>query len=225
MGVQASKEGFIHLPPLDGPSSSTNVAYASGAEAGKRYSNPKTPLVLRLQNPGMIEPLVCVREIGWRLNLDGEPRLIALDSEKGKGPHQIEFRLWSNNQVLYHPGVNPSSVFEWTFEARIPGGGVIWSDSNLNFEAPESGYKELLRYHYPADLPRAKWKNYCHGRYFVKFPDNTYGRIQFEIDATSKPEYGPLKMQSWFNPKPGSRNLASEIPGSNFHGGDPEKGP
>jgi hypothetical protein len=64
MGVQASKEGFIHLPPLDGPSSSTNVAYASGAEAGKRYSNPKTPLVLRLQNPGMIEPLVCVREIG-----------------------------------------------------------------------------------------------------------------------------------------------------------------
>lgn len=225
MGVLASKEGFIHLSPLGGPASSERVDYADGAPAGKRYSNPRTPLILRLQDPGEVEQLVCVREKGWRLAINGKPRQIALDSEDGKGPHQIEFRLWSNTLDRNKPGANVYDAFDWTFEACIPGGGFIWSDSNLDFEAPEGGYKETIRFHYPASLPREKWKRFRTGRYFVKFRDNTFGRIIIDVDAGTEPEYGPLSMQSWFNPKPGSHNLASEIPGSQFHGGDPEKEP
>lgn len=226
MGVEVFKDGYVHITPLDGPASQASVSYAAGAKSGKRYSNPKTPLVLRLQNPGRMEPLVCIDRKQWRISLDGTPRLIALDSENGKGSHQIEFRLWSDTHSRREPGKNGYSAFDWTFEARIPGGGFIWNDSDLNFEAPETGYKEMIRYHRPSSLPRDKWKGFQNGRYFVKFPDGTHARIQLDVDAGIEPDYGPLTMISWLNLKPGSRNLASTIKdGGGFHGGDPEKEP
>ena len=143
MGVSVSKKGYVYISPIGGPSSHATVDYAAGAMSGKRYSNPKTPLVLRLQNPGPMEPLVWIREKGWRIDVDGTPKLIALDSESGKGSHQIEFKLWSQASELDKPGANVYDAFDWTFEARILGGGFIWNDSDLNFEAPESGYKEI----------------------------------------------------------------------------------
>jgi hypothetical protein len=222
MGVSVFKEGYIYISPLGGPASQVTVYYADGGETGKRYSNPRTPLVLRLHNPGRLEPLVYVNKKLWRMDIDGSPRLIALDSEDGKGSHRIEFRLWSNTRDRDKPGVDVYDAFDWAFEARIPGGGFIWNDSDFNFEAPESGYKEIIRYRLPASLPRDKWKRYRHGRYFVKFPDGTHARIQFDIDAGS--DRSPLYMQSWLNKTPGSRNLASKIKGGGgFHGGDPEK--
>ena len=226
MGVSVSKKGYVHISPLGGPSSEAMVYYADRARDGKRYSNPKTPLVLRLLNPGPIEPLVCMLEKGWRITTDGKPRLIGLDFGDGNGSHQIEFRLWSNARDLDKPGANVYDAFDWTFEARILGGGFIWSDSDLNFEAPEAGYKEMIRYHLPKSLPRDKWKGFRNGRYFVRFSDGSYARIQISVDAGTEPNYGPLKMKSWFNPKPGSRNLATDrTDGSGFHGGDPEKEP
>jgi hypothetical protein len=46
------------------------------------------------------------------------------------------------------------------------------------------------------------------GRYFLKFADDTYGRIHFKIDGAS--DSRPLYMESWLNLKPGSRNLATD---------------
>jgi hypothetical protein len=223
MGVSVFKEGYIHISPLGGSASQATVTYADGSKQGKRYSNPATPLILRLQNPGRMEPLVYVARKRWKLEIDGTPELIALDTEGGKGSHQIEFRLWSNTRDRDKPGADVYDAFDWTFEARIPGGGFIWNDSDLNFEAPESGYKELVRYHYPSSLSRDKWRRFQNGRYFLKFPDGTHARVWFDIDAGS--DRRPLSMQSWFNPKIGSRNLASDIKdGGGFHGDDPEIG-
>ena len=177
MGVSVSKKGYVYISPLGWPASQATVYYADGAKDGKRHSNPKTPLVLRLLNPGPLEPLVYVRQKRWKIALDGTPCLIALDSEDGKGPHQIEFRLWSDTHSRREPGNNVYTAFDWTFEARIPGGGFIWNDSDLNFEAPEAGYKEMIRYHFPKTLPRDKWKKLRSGRYFVRFPDGTNARI------------------------------------------------
>lgn len=224
LGVQVNKDGYLYLSPLGGPSSSALIDYANGAEAGKRFSNPETPLVLELQKIGIVEPLIYIEKPRWNLPLDGKVRRIALDSDTGTGPHQIEFRLWSDTRIRHEPGNNAYTPFGWSFEARIPGGGFIWSDSDYNFEAPETGYKEAIRYDHPAPQPRGKWKRFQNGRYFVKFADGSHGRIRFDIDAGIESDYGPLSMTSWLNPKPGSRNLASpKSDGSGFHGGNPEE--
>lgn len=222
LGVQVSKEGYLHLSPLGGPSSSASISYAHGAKRGKRCSHPETPLVLQLHKVGPIEPMVYVKEKRWRLPVDGSLRLVALDSEGGRGEHQIEFRFNSDWSKLPMDNEINSKLFDWSFEARIPGGGFVWNDSDYNFEAPESGYKESIRYDYPASLPRDKWKRFQNGRYFVIFPDGSHARIRLDIDGAS--DRRPLAMTSWLSLKPGSRNLASpQKDGSGFHGGDPEK--
>jgi hypothetical protein len=134
--------------------------------------------------------------------------MIALDSEDGEGLHQVEFRLSSNwNQLPMDNEINLKQ-FDWSFEIRVPGGGFAWDESDVRFEAPAAGYKDVVRYEYSATMPGDKWKRFQKGRYFVRFADDTYGRIQFEIDGGS--DRRPLYMESWLSLTPGSRNLATE---------------
>jgi hypothetical protein len=217
MGVSVKKEGYLHLSPLGGPASSAMVSYAHGAEQGKRYSNPATPLVLLLHKIGPMEPMVYVKERNCRLPVDGTVRSIALDSEKGTGTHQIEFRFKTGWVNIPDDNEHFGNRFDWTFEARIPGGGFIWSDNDYNFEAPESGYRESIRLEYKADMPREKWQRMVYGSFFVKFADGSHGRIRFSIDGMEREGDSPLMLASWLNLKPGSRNLATNrMDGTSF---------
>jgi len=221
MGVRAEKTDYMPVPRFGGLASSATVEYSGDARTGRTHSNPATPLLLKLHKVGPTEPMVYVERKNWNLPVNGSPRRIALDSENGTGEHQIEFRFWSDWNKLPKDNEINSKKYDWTFEARIPGGGFIWNDEAFNFEAPESGYKELIRYHNPADLPRKEWNRVQHGRYFVKFPDGTHARIEFDIDGST--DWSPLRMASWMSLKPGSRNLSSPLKSSHiFQGDDPE---
>jgi hypothetical protein len=207
MGVSASKDGYMTLPPLDGPSSSAMVSYGGDGETGKRYSNPATPLVLTLHEIGPVDPIFYVERTNRKLPVDGTVRAIALDSEKGLGEHKIEFRFKTDWIKLPKNNEMYGKRYDWSLEARIPGGGFLESDSDYKFEAPEAGYQESIRIEYSATMPEGQWRRSEHRRYFVKFPDGSYGRIRFKIDGST--DSAPLNMTSWLNLKPGSRNLSS----------------
>jgi Carboxypeptidase regulatory-like domain len=222
MGVQATKDGYLYISPLGGPASSVSVNYGHGGGTGKRHSNPATPVILTLHKIGPVEPMFYMPDTRWKLPLDGTVRKISLDSKTGEGSRQIEFLFKSDWSKLPMDNEINSKQFDWSFEAKIPGGGFVWSDSDFNFDAPQTGYKESIRYHYSVDMPREKWKRFQHGRYFVKFADGSYGRIRIDIDGGS--DRKPLKMTSWLCLKLGSRNLASPDKDSSwFSSDDPEK--
>jgi len=222
MGVQATKDGYLYISPLGGPASSVSVNYGHGGGTGKRHSNPATPVILTLHKIGPVEPMFYMPDTRWKLPLNGTVRKISLDSKTGEGSRQIEFLFKSDWSKLPMDNEINSKQFDWSFEAKIPGGGFVWSDNDFNFDAPETGYKESIRYHYSADMPREEWKRFQHGRYFVKFADGSYGRIRIDIDGGS--DRKPLKMTSWLCLKPGSRNLASPDKDSSwFSSDDPEK--
>jgi len=221
MGVRAEKEDYMPIPRMGGPASSSTVEYTGDAQTGKIHTNPATPLILKLHKVGPTDPIIYVGKKRWRLPADGTTVKIALDSDKGIGDHQIEFRFWSDWNKLPKNNEMYGKLYNWTFEAQITGGGFIWNDEDFNFEAPEFGYKEMIRYDNPSNLTREQWKRVQSGRYFVKFPDGTHARIEFSIDGSS--DLRPLSMASWMNLKPGSRNLASPLKGSHlFQGDDPE---
>ena len=221
LGVSASKNGYLYLSPVGGPSSAAMVDYAGEASSGKRYSNSHTPLILTLHDLGKIHDLIHNKEVRWKLSYDGTPRRIALDSPDGQGSHWIEFRLWSDGKIRDTPGVDFYSPFDWRFEARIPGGGFIWNDSDFNFEAPADGYKEMIRYDRPKTLSAERWQRFENGRYFIKFSDGTFGRLLIDIDGGSTD--APLSMASWLSRTPGNRNIASPNGvASGFHGVNPE---
>jgi hypothetical protein len=208
IGASAMKEGYLRIPPLSSISSSASLSYTGGGGTGDKHSVPANPIVLVLLKIGPTEPMVHVDKKRWKLPLDGTPQIIALNSKEGQGTHKIEFRFSSNWNKLPMDNEINSKLFDWSFEIRIQGGGLIWDESDAKFEAPASGYKEVVRYEYPATMPRDEWKRVQRGRYFVRFPDNTFGRIQFDIDGGS--DRRPLYMESWLNLTPGSRNLATK---------------
>lgn len=208
LGITVSKDGYLRIPALSSLSSSASLSYTGGDGTGDRHATPSNPLILELLKIGPTEPMIHVGKKRWKLPLDGTPQVIALNTEEGQGVHQIQFRLRSSTHIRELPGNNAYTPFDWSFEIRVPGGGFAWDESDAKFEAPQFGYNETIRYEYPATMPREEWKRLRRGRYFVKFADGTYGRIQFEIDGGS--DRKPLNMESWLSLKPGSRNLASE---------------
>ena len=178
------------------------------------HSHPETPLILKLHKIGPVEPMVYVEERRCSLPFDGSVRCISLDSDKGLGNHPIEFRLKSDRIKLSGEEIY-EKLFDWSFEARIPGGGFIWSDSDYAFDAPETGYRETIRLEYKADMPKGQWQRMVYGSFFVKFADGSHGRIRIGIDGLSK--RSPLMLASWLNLKPGSNNLATnQTDGSGF---------
>lgn len=208
IGASAMKEGYLRIPPLNSFSSSARLSYTGGDGTGDRHTTPSNPIILKLLKIGTIDPMIHIDKKRWKLPLDGTPKMIAIDSEEGKGEHQIEFRLRSSTHIRELPGNDAYTPFDWSLEIRVPGGGFVWDESDARFEAPASGYKEKVLFKYSATMPRKEWKRVQHGRYFVKFADGFYGRIQFEINGGS--DRKPLYMESWLSLKAGSRNLATE---------------
>jgi hypothetical protein len=209
IGATAMKDGYLRIPPMSSRTSSVSLSYERGGSGtGDRHADPSNPIVLELLKIDPMEPLIHIDKRRWKLPIDGTPKKIALDSEEGRGAHEIEFRFTSDTHSRREPGRSVYDSFDWSFEIRIPGGGLASDRSDLEFEAPATGYKESVRYEFPATMQREDWKRVRQGRYFVKFADDTYGRIQFSIDGGS--DRSPLYMESWLSAKPGSRNLATE---------------
>lgn len=208
IGALAMKKGYLRVPPLGSFSSSASLSYTGGDGSGERHAIPSNPVVLKLLKVGAVIPMIHVTKKRWKLPLNEIPKIIALDSEDGQGIHQIEFRFSSNWNKLPMDNEINSKQFDWSFEIRIPGGGFVWDESDVKFEAPESGYMPMVRYEYLEGDSGNDWVRFRDGRYFVKFADNSYGRIQFSIDGGS--DRKPLYMESWLSLTPDSRNLATE---------------
>lgn len=205
LGVVAEKKGYIYYSPLGGPTSSATVGPSN-------HHKPEKRLILTLHDPGTMEPLVHSKESRRRFGPDGIPKKIFLDTEDGKsGSHALECKFITERFHLPEKDFY-SKRYNWSFEMSIPGGGFIRNENDLRdttkyqFEAPESGYQETVRYDFPADVPSGKWKRALKDSFFVKFPDGTHGRIRFTLEGFT--DRSPLLLESWWNPKPGSRNLA-----------------
>jgi hypothetical protein len=209
VGIQVTKEGYLSLGhnDIDKPASSRSINYGLSDSKGEEYKNPKKPTLFTLHKIGPVEPMIYVANQRWALAVDGTPRKIALDSEKGIGVHQIEFRFKSNWNQIPKNNEMYGKLFDWSFEARVLGGGFIKNNSDYNFDAPDNGYAEAIKFEYFSTMPKEDWKKFKYARYFVKFADGTHGRIRFDINGAL--DDSPLTMTSWMNLKPGSRNLAS----------------
>jgi hypothetical protein len=211
IGIVVNKEGYLTFSDrgLGKPASSRSIDFGLSDTKGKEFKDANRPTLFTLHKIGPVEPLVYVDDQLWNLAVNGTPREIALDSEKGIGSHQIEFRFLSDWSKLPMDNEINSKRYNWSLVACIPGGGFIKNGSDYNSEAPKDGYLETIKFEYAASMPQDQWKRSRSERYFVKFADGTHGRIRFSIDGSS--DMSPLLMTSWMNLKLGSRNLASPI--------------
>jgi len=83
----------------------------------------------------------------------------------------------------------------------VPDGGLILTDKELDFVAPENGYRASAEITMPADRPN--WKDDVDLKFFYRLRDGRYGRMTFSMIAGG--DHFCL-IESFLNPS-GSRNL------------------
>jgi hypothetical protein len=127
-----------------------------------------------------------------------KPRLVPVEN----APIQVRVWVMPSSQRYWYP---------WKAELRIPGGGWIERNDDLAFEAPLTGYQEVLEFSMLKD--DENWDRSIGRRnYFFKLANGTYGRVTLNIMTNSK--NAMISFYSWWN-ESGERNLQA---GANWFG-------
>lgn len=181
--VQVSKAGYKHYLAKN------RFSFEYAMFADPKYLVPERthPVVFVLRKDREAEPLVVHENQEAELQ-PGQSKSFAL------GPSGASVTV----ERLPDTGQDPRS---WSARVSVSGGGVALTTDEFPFEAPESGYVPSLEITNQTQKPPV-WSGDNGAALFVKTATG-YGRIV----VRNTPGMAWIYMSSYFNPKPGSRNL------------------
>jgi uncharacterized repeat protein (TIGR03803 family) len=193
LSVSVSKEGYY--TPHDGQGS---FRYAMG---NPDFSpDPQNPVIFHLHKKGQGVSLIQTKfPPGMRiaqLHHDGTPVTLDLfnGTQVSEGSGQLELQLWRD--------ISDRNVrkFDWKLQLSILGGGLVPTDEEFAFEAPQGGYQPSIVISMPAT--NQDWNDSFTARYYIQLPNGDYGRFDLNLSAYN----GAFRAQSAINPT-GSQNL------------------
>jgi len=203
ISMMASKEG--HYPLERG---SIGFTYAATLrEPNVVLPTPEVPAILVLKRIGRAETLVHLATRILPVSKDGTPMDINL-AAPGMAPSILRVELW-----IFDQQTNSAGRYDWRCSLSIPGGGCMGRNGRFEFEAPADGYQEFFEFSAFANTPG--WRGSLQKECFVRFSDNRFGRLSFNLSTKGR---RTVRIESFLNPTPGSRNLeydsakAIEIP-------------
>jgi hypothetical protein len=193
--VSASKEGYYTPGP-----GFESFAYAL---SGHFLPDPANPIVFHLRKKGRGEQLIHIAGIGLRtmrdflLSGDGKATEVLLRdgrlAPEGQGDLRVEF--WAGQPIEGAPW-----RITWRCRVRVPGGGLIQTEEEFPFLAPQTGYAESDEW----AIDTTNWTEQVNKQYYVKLRDGRFGRVKLRIIGVPSRAY--FRMESFLNPS-GSRNL------------------
>jgi hypothetical protein len=213
--TESDAEGLFSLQNKRGPSLEIWVSkdgyYAPHrGEWGFNYAlgpdiispDPHNPIIFKLHKKGKGESLIdkdfpSVFTQIWQLHHDGTP--IELDLLNGNqnvnGSGQLKLEFWRDiSNLNKHP-------FDWKLQLSVlGGGGLVPTDEEFAFEAPQNGYQPSIVIDMPAT--NQVWLSEIRSKYYIQLPNGDYGRIDFYL----LPYNGVFTVHSAVNPT-GSQNL------------------
>lgn len=154
-----------------------------------------SPTVFMLRKMGETAPLVHTTERPIKVPKDGSPVQVDLATGQTTRQGSLTVKCWTNDQAK-----NADGQYEWKCVLTVQGGGLIERTDPFTFEAPADGYSPSVELGPSA----GKWSSRAERQYFVRLPDDRYARIHLRV-RTGGEHF--LVLESFLNPKPGSRNL------------------
>lgn len=198
LGVAVRKAGYYFID--EGierllPSSAATFGYSMGPDSYRRVPPTEdNPAIFVLHKMGKTEPIVRIEKSAL-VRKDGTP--INVDLMTGRLSPNGNFRV-----EAWTEAPEGGQKFTWRCRVTFPGGGLVERKGQFDFEAPEDGYEESVELGMPRDAKQ--WASQQQRDYFVKLPDGRFARINFRMIAGGNHYF---VMESFLNPKPGSRNL------------------
>jgi hypothetical protein len=115
-------------------------------------------------------------------------------------------RLGAQGQMQVEAWASPPSQytgkpFDWRVRLSIPGGGIIESNEEFNFEAPQNGYQSSIEINMPSG--KDGWTESVRKTYILNL-GGTYARMNTYVNS-GKQIF--VSVNYLINPTPGSRNL------------------
>jgi hypothetical protein len=164
----------------------SDFEYAAFWEENFYQPNPSDPVVFHLRKIGAAEPLI-YREREVKIAV-GSQATVILNQQA-----QLQINLLINSRPIEKT---------WSASVTVNGGGLQPALDEFPFEAPTAGYKKSMILDTKTPKPPT-WVNLYEGGAFYIMAGQDFGRIELEMI----PGKDWLRVKSWINPNPNSRNL------------------
>lgn len=158
------------------------------------------PEVFRMWKKSGSQPLVR-KGISAPLHYDGTPSTFDLLSGRATNSGDLRVTLVRNPMQIVYGQHN----YEWTLTIESLGGGLVASNDEQMYRAPDAGYTSQIVFHMPADA--REWSDEKSVNLYLKLHNGQqYGRAEVKVLVGSDRETTPLYITSFVNPS-GSKNL------------------
>lgn len=130
---------------------------------------------------------------------------VAVRAPRDRVPVKVDFfekQASPNGQLEIRQHKPPlREATEWSFRLNIPDGGFVENSDEFQFEAPESGYKATVEYHFTKG--ETNWTTQVNKQFYIAFGQpRKYGWLRIESNLGQE----TVILTYAINPS-GSRNL------------------
>ncbi len=199
--IMVSKNGYYFVDK-NGVLRPSSQGFDFGLDNGRGVYQPNaaSPVVFHLRKAGNPVPLDALRGQS-KVPRDGSPVTIVL-SKTSAAAVQISCRTKEDASQA------PNAPYDWRCEIQPEGGGIQEVIDEHSFVAPSNGYTHLAVIDMPKSLDRKVWNSRVIKSYWLRLPDNTFGKISFMMNARG----GHFAVINGFrNPSPNDRNLEPKL--------------
>jgi hypothetical protein len=178
----------------------TSFEYAAFFEPIYHQPDENNPVVFRLRKAGEIPNELVARETMMGIAPTGQPHYIDLQTTRKSSEAQADFAV-----RITRTAPKEQNRYDWSAIIEgVNGAGLIESDDEFMFEAPQKGYKPAYSYQFAESSP--DWESNLKRKYYVEAEGGqVYGRLEIEF----LPKYqntAAIAVRFFVNPT-GSRDL------------------
>ncbi|MCE9518199.1 MAG: carboxypeptidase-like regulatory domain-containing protein [Verrucomicrobia bacterium] len=199
--IEITKSDYYYVDP-GGELKPSIQSFDFGADLGRgiNKSDSFSPIIFHLRKAGNPIPLERLRAQP-KVPRDGSLISVSL-SKRDKINLQIRCRTTEDNTQP------PNAPYDWRCEVSIDGGGIQEAKDEFGFLAPEDGYTSSAIIDMPKTLDSKKWNSRANRHYWLRFPDNTLGKVDLMMIAGG--DHFAV-VNGFRNPSPNDRNLEPKL--------------
>ena len=199
--IEVSKLGYYYVEK-GGALKPSSQGFDFGLNDGRGIyqPDPASPTLFHLRKGGTPVLLDTLRGQS-KVPRDGSPITIGL-SKISKVTLQISCRTMEDGTQP------PNAPYDWHCEITPEGGGIQEASDEHSFLAPSDGYVRLALIDMPKTLDPKQWSSRASKSYWLRFPDNTFGKVSFMMIARGD-HFAVIN--GFRNPSPNDLNLEPKL--------------
>jgi hypothetical protein len=163
-------------------------------------NGPESPVIIRMWKERAKESLISGSHV-FGIIPDGRPyTLDLLLGKKLEGATEGDLRI----SMARPSGVEQKDKFQWTFSMEAIDGGLVQTNDEFMYLAPDSGYES--KFEVQLNPAEPTWTQFLKKSFFVRSRNGkVHGRIELQADAIFN-DHSAVEINYTVNPG-GSRNL------------------